>query len=283
VSRQLLSLLGALLLAAIPGQAQTAGATTQAELTGAGLTDVLGVTAEAEVVDTTPYAANFEADDTEFLSITDAAGPLLGFGDADWTIAGWYNLESVVDTIILFSKAGTNKHEYWAYVNSAGRPFASVLDGGFTARTTIAGTNGDFAADTWVFFVVYFDESAGANGTLYLEVDDGATKSGAAGGAVGTSDGPFQVGARTAVDAENMDGLIGYSGVWSRLLTGGEKTSLDTSGPIISYADLTAGQQTGLISWWDYGEESGARVDAHTNGYNLTDNNDVGRAEVVWP
>lgn len=35
---------------------------------------------------------------------------------------------------------------------------------------------------------------------------------------------------------------------------------------------------TGLIAWWDMDEASGTRLDAHTNNYDLTDNNTVGSA-----
>jgi hypothetical protein len=232
---------------------------------------------------TNKYGADFESGDSSYLGISDASGPGLGFGDSDFTIAFWWKPESMFDYNVVFSKAGANKHEYWFYSSVLGKPAFSMLNGVTTARGNVTGVNGDFVAGTWCFVVVYFDESAGANGTSYMELDDAAATSKALTGAVGTDDGPFQLGARTAVDALVGDGVMAYFGAWSRIVTAGEKTSLYNSGPIFRYSDLTSAQRVGLVCWWDLEEQTGSRVDSHTSGYSLTDYNSVARAEVVYP
>jgi hypothetical protein len=73
-------------------------------------------------------------------------------------------------------------------------------------------------------------------------------------------------------------------GLWSRVLTAGELTSLFNSGNGKKYADLTTAEKVDLVSYWNLDEASGTRkgynaAGAETN--NLTDNNTVGSATAV--
>lgn len=73
---------------------------------------------------------------------------------------------------------------------------------------------------------------------------------------------------------------LGRSGLWSQALDPSIITSLFNSGNGKAYADLTAAEKVGLVSYWNLDEVSGARADSHGTN-TLTDNNTVGSATAV--
>ena len=95
----------------------------------------------------------------------------------------------------------------------------------------------------------------------------------------------FSVGCDHFSGARNSftDGRYGRVGIWSAAKDSTEILSLFNSGNGKAYADLTAGDKTGLLSYWDLDETSDGsgpvtRVDSHGSN-DLTDNNTVESAE----
>jgi hypothetical protein len=229
----------------------------------------------------TTYAADFECDSSEYLSITDGAQSGLD-PVADFSFVGWFNTESMNGIYMyLLSKlqnAGQYQYDMWRQNNNL--MYWRVSHDGTNLTTVIATTAGALSHDTWYFFHVYHD-----NGT-----EIGISIHGAAGAGYDTAaqvngihDGtdPFHIGAFNATTYE-WDGKIAYVGLYSSVISAADALALYSSGPTLLHANLTAAQKTNLVSWWDFEEESGARVDSHGSN-DLTDNNTVGRAVVVYP
>ena len=78
------------------------------------------------------------------------------------------------------------------------------------------------------------------------------------------------------------DGLVGRGGVWSRVLSAGDITSIFNAGKGKTYAELTTAEKVGLVSYWDLDEASGNRADSHGSN-TLTDDNTVGSATNSYP
>ena len=72
-----------------------------------------------------------------------------------------------------------------------------------------------------------------------------------------------------------MDGRLCGLGVWDRLLTGGELTTLFNGGVRLLYSSLTSGLKSGLAAYFDLAEASGDSYCKHTSGLILTDVNTV--------
>jgi len=66
------------------------------------------------------------------------------------------------------------------------------------------------------------------------------------------------------------------------VLTSDEMTSLYNTGRGKAYADLTADEKVGLVSYWNLDETSGTRYDSHGSN-TLTDNNTVTSATNSYP
>ncbi len=183
-------------------------------------------------------AADFEYDNSEYLSIVDNAN--LSVGNIDFSIAAWVKLESkpvVKGSIVL--KEGSNDLEYSLRWNPSNDRFEFIVTSGagFANSTGIAAdTFGAPALATWYFVVAWHDATAD---TINIQINNGTADSTTYGLGSYNSAAPFGIGGMSAYP-EYFDGLIDQVGFWKKVLTTGDKTSLYNSGNGLSYAALSS-------------------------------------------
>jgi hypothetical protein len=128
----------------------------------------------------------------------------------------------------------------------------------------------------WHFVEAWFD---GSDKTPHIRVDRGTADNWVPGtplaGTPYRTAQPLAVGGGTG-GFQFFDGAVGRLGLWSAV-DQDILASLFNSGSGKSYADLTAAEKVGLVSYWDLDEVSGTRYDSHGTNH-LTDNNTVGSA-----
>lgn len=182
--------------------------------------------------------------------------------NAAWTIACWVYLDSKTSNRDIIAKGGsaTNSEYFLRYVSANDRLAFYTSDG--TAFTTLnANTYGSPPLSTWIFIVA----TKRADGKMAISVNNGAFDvSATAPALVLDSTTAFVVGNRSVGIAEYMDGRMDSLGIWSRELTSGELTYLYNSGSGRTYADLggMSSLLSGVISWWDFDEQTGTRNDS---------------------
>ena len=188
---------------------------------------------------------DFEAGDTEYLTIADNAS--LSTGDIDFTIAAWVQFESLGANRSIVSKYNTGTvREYWLlYALSTDRLTFTVSNDGTATTPVPADSLGAPSTGTWYFVVAWHDAAAN---TTNIQVNDGAVDS------VSYSSGVLDGGALFSFGATNSgagtnhhDGLIAKVGFWKRVLTSGERTQLYNSGTGLLYSELTAAGGQGPI------------------------------------
>lgn len=152
----------------------------------------------------------------------------------------------------------------------------SVIQDGGGATVFISGSN-PFLVDTKYLVISTFDRDG--NGSVFINnAASGtpasiATRSGDIGNAT-----VFGFGSNS--DASNFAGMqMTCGGVWTKVLSAGEMTTLYNNGSAFVGASLSGSLLTGLVDYWDLDEVSGTRV-SRSGTNDLTDNNSVG--SVAW-
>ena len=205
------------------------------------------------------------------------------FGDTAFTVSGWFQVppdaaspQGVQAAIILDALGGDttispqDPFSGWRVSTSfTGRLRFSVMNQGNAART--AQTTGFIQPNTWYHYIAEHDPSAN---TVTVTVDNGAvtdteTTLGIHPDTVERDLKMANVDSGYISSPEQFQMRLDETGVWSRLLTAGEKSELWNSGNGVRYADLTSGIKSGLISWWSFDETSGQRLDSH-GSYHLS-------------
>lgn len=176
-------------------------------------------------------AADFEADNSEYLSRADNAD--LSTGDIDYTVAAWVYLESKGASRSFVSKE--NEFALWYDSGGDSLAFSTVNAGGSSAQ---AQTGGSPSTATWYYVVGVHDS---VNNLTKISVNGGAfaTQSFSAGSS--DTGNPFYVGRFDFFGAKYMDGLIDEVGFWKRCLTADEVTELYNGGSGRDYAYVTGG------------------------------------------
>jgi hypothetical protein len=146
-----------------------------------------------------------------------------------------------------------------------GFEYGSYRAGGATARWGSAINDGN-----WHHVLSWNAES---ESKVYISVDNGTPVSAATTAVLEVIENEFRLGMLGGISA--YGGQLGEVAIWSRVLTADERTAFFNSGNGKTYADLTAAEKVGLVSYWNLDEVSGTRVDSHGSN-DLTDNNTVG-------
>lgn len=176
----------------------------------------------------------------------------------DFYIAYWiYNISNVGGTNIYAAQGwdGTGgSNQFAVFIDN----FAMIDSGGNLRYNTISA----LGTGAWFFcelvysasgvFQYYVNNSLVSTLNYKMSVTPGFFNFGSAGG--------------RRVNA-NYDCV----GVWSRILSGAERTALYNGGAGLSYAGLSAGLKVGLTSYYNMDEKSGNRADSHgSNTLTLT-------------
>lgn len=195
--------------------------------------------------------ASFVTGSNQFLSHADDAA--FSPGDADFSIATWAYLEDKATSYGIVSKENTTgaTEEYAIWFDQVADRFKFTI--GQHSLTATADTLGSPSTGTWYF--IYAEHNAGAD-TISIAVNDGAADSTAtSGNAPSDSTGAFELGRKAADNATSLNGRIGHTGMWDKVLTSGETAYLYNSGngqdPYATAGALwTPTQLAGALALW---------------------------------
>ncbi len=167
-------------------------------------------------------AADFEASNSEYLSITDNTD--LSMGDIDFSITAWVKWESSPSSAGIVSKFVSSK-EYILHYDASRFKFSVTPDG--SAQTSVTANNfGAASANTWYQIIAWHDASAN---TINIQVNNTEADSTAYSSGVYDGTEQFVIG-RYGTGGTYFDGSIDEVSVWKRTLTAAEKTQLYLDG-----------------------------------------------------
>lgn len=212
--------------------------------------------------------ASFVGANTESLTYSGAVVD----ATADYTIVGWAKFASLTsDYGILWQLGGYGTHNGILLENEHSGFNRLFNDYGGGSDSIDIGNN----VNRWVMYVQKY---VGSTNTAYHKAL-GAVANNDTWSAGQVNDQPatttFYVGRRANAGSETwLNSQVSSLGAWQRVLSDEEITALFNSGAGKKYADLTAAEKVGLVSYWDLDETSGDRADSH-GANTLTDNNTV--------
>jgi hypothetical protein len=167
-------------------------------------------------------AAKFVAANSEYLSI--ASNATLVMGDIDFTLSLWFYRDTSANFTLLAKDNGTSR-EYNLDIGGGNARF--FINGGTSLAQSAAAS-----LATW-YHVIAWHDSVG--NTVNISVNNAAPASTATGGAApATGASQFRLGSREG-DGHYWDGRIDGVGVWKRVLTSDERTSLYNGGSGLDY------------------------------------------------
>lgn len=196
---------------------------------------------------------DYELSNSEYHTATDPNS--LDFGDEDFSISLWFNMETASNTLGLlwkgnpdFSQAGYRLR----MTSVAGFPGVR-----FQVRNTTTGTvtsSVSFSASTWVHIVAWHDSVGNEIGVRWNDSAQ-STTSHSNGCAANALD--FEIG-RAASSGAYFDGIIDEVGIWDKVLSSSEITDLYNSGSGLAYP-FSAGGTTIPIFERHYRQQRMAR------------------------
>lgn len=186
-------------------------------------------------------AGDFEAMNTEFLSLSDNAA--MSTGATSFTFACWVQLESTgsenFSTILSKDTVASGHREYnLIYEKVANRfSFSAGRTGSTTVDSAIANNFGAPSLATWYFIVAWYDRDLD---TVNIQVNNGTANSAAKTIDPPDGTGSFFIG-KLGNNQFYWDGLIDSVSFWKRVLTSDEKTQLYNSGNGLDYDSFGSG------------------------------------------
>ena len=172
--------------------------------------------------------ADFERSNTEYL--ISSTGPGI---TGDWSISFWLKQESQTINQWPITSYTSGEGGILLRVNSDGKLFAQFGNGGTVSKTVT--TASQITIGSWYHVVFTSDVSAGTNGyTVYV---NGSSVALTADTSTATSVGAqanMTIGALGA-GTQPFDGVIDEVGIWSRILSASDVTTLYNSGAGIPY------------------------------------------------
>lgn len=250
------------------GQLNITGATG----TGSGNGGALVITAGAvgaNAANSITLASQFTAANDETLSVADNASLSMGAG-VRMSQTGWFYRDSnnpvLEHGIVCKGGANPTSLEYNLTFNRVTnlRPTFEVSNGTLNAKVT---WGANLSLNTWYFYHVYYD---GVN--IGISINNGTAVTTAYTGDIQDSTNPLVFGSQGSTN--DHDGRIAAVGLWKRVITAAEVTTLYNSGLGLVYAGLSTDIKTSLVSYWNLSESSGNRADSHGTN-TLTDINTV--------
>lgn len=204
-------------------------------------------------------ARRFTAANSEYCVKSSGLGSLDPAGTA-FTVGGWYYRESSQSSNMIDCRDSGNANAGFSlYVASN---LVRFVVGGIA---TVA--SGGLSLNGWTLAAGKWD------GTNALRSLGGAAfgQSIAASWVSGTLVYAF---GRYVAASNYFDGRMGPQFHYSKALSDGEISALNNSNAGLGYNDLSAGQKTNLVAWWEMNEISGDVID-RVSGITLTDTNTV--------
>lgn len=193
----------------------------RADSSGAGITLTDGNTTASGTLGG-DAAADFEASNSETLTAASDLAALDFNGNQSFTIAFWFRFESSAADQYLLSKWQTPDFQYGVtFQNTTDRLRFLVSADGTSSTAVLADSLGAVSNAVDYFVVCWHDADAD---TINIQVNDGTVDSAAHSTGIFNGSTIFRLGNRPT--ANHADGLMKKIGVWSRVLTTGERTTL---------------------------------------------------------
>lgn len=211
-------------------------------------------------------AAQFTSANSEYLSVNDNAS--VSTGDIDFSIAGWFYFDSLTPAGLISKWSGVaSTQEYVLYYSATGGNTFDFYVGNGSSNNHVSSTSP--VVGTWYFVVAWHDSAAN---TINIQVNNGSVVS--ASHTTGVLDGTnaFQFGKDQGSSYHN--GRISNVGLWKKVLSSNDRTSLYNGGAGRNYNQLSVNDKDKLVSYWNLDESSGDRADSQGSN-TLTDNNTV--------
>ena len=177
----------------------------------------------------TGAAAQFTAANLEWLSSDSGA---LSMGDVDCTFAAWVYLDSKSGHRTILGKYAANggdaDSEYLLrYISTTDRFQIGVVGSNGVFVPLHADAFGSPATGTWHFVVAWHDSIAN---TINIQINNGTVNSLTHSLGVQSKAAGFALGRPGQFHGQYMDGRLDAVGVWKRVLTAGERTTLYNAG-----------------------------------------------------
>jgi hypothetical protein len=181
-----------------------------------------------------PYTegADFEKNNTEYLSISDASQSWLSPLSSDFSVSVWVKFESLPggSAFAIIGQddygTGTSTDRSWllSYLTTTNR-FTFYLFGGASFTVVEADTFGAASTGTWYHIVATYDATAQETS---IQVDGGTadTLSHTIGTNNSTADFGISLQLNNGVAGAPFDGVIQAAGIWSRVLSDAEIAAL---------------------------------------------------------
>lgn len=221
----------------------------------------------------TGTAATFTAANSESLGRTNAS--LVNWPTGDFHLGFWVYSSQDVPAAVgnVISKRSLTQIEWRIQTGE----IAGVSDRVYLFASS-DGTTEDVQVNLGVGSLPYrqwtFVELRRTGNTIGIAANGGAFTDGTL-SSVFNGTAPFQMGCVNATPALFYNGNLDNVGVWNRVLSASERTSIYNTGAGKSYSELTTAEKSGLVSYWNLDETSGTRADSHSSGNDLTDVNTV--------
>lgn len=202
------------------------------------------------------YASDFESGNSEYLSVSD--NTTLSTGDIDFTISGWFKLESKSSSGTGVNKWGSagNREFIAPYYDSGSDRFVFFVYPDGTNSTSVAANElGSPSTATWYFIVMWHDST---KDTINIQVNNGPVNTTANTGGVTDTTSPFHIG-QIGTSGDFWDGLIDDVRFYKRVLNNQERSFLYNWAP-------------GPVAYWkmDDASTSTSKIDSSGNGYTLS-------------
>ena len=230
----------------------------------------------------TDGAVQFTASDKAYLSIADAAQTGLDPLTGDYSYSFWVNPTSLKSSVCILKT--DNSYGYSCWYEADGAMWLRHWANNQLQTSSPAGT---VTVGSWQQYTIV----ANRTGNLYV-YKNGNTASPIITLNISASNGP--INSTHSVDIGGYESLSYYLngsmdslGFWNKALSAAEVASLYNSGVGKTYSDLTTGEKTGLVSFWNFNEEGGKRYDSHGTNHldqvfaNIIDNTSTLGTELV--
>jgi hypothetical protein len=158
----------------------------------------------------------------------------LGFGDEDFTVAGWVKLSSKPGLGRIINKFSDTAGYQLSYRSDLDRFYFAVGDSD-SSHIEDADNLGSPSTGVWYFIVAWHDSTAN---TVNIQVNNGTVDSGSYSAGVSDPGANFLIGFSGSA---SVDGAVDEFGVWGRVLTAQERTDLYNDGSGLAY-DFSGGE-----------------------------------------
>lgn len=187
-------------------------------------------------------ARDFNAAANEFFSKADNAD--LSTGDIDFTVAGWVYVNATGSTRGVLGKwdSGGSDLEYELHFNGTFNAMHFAVRDAANSASQYVISSVTLSATTWYHVVAWHDA---AGNQLGVTVNAGSADTQAHPGGVRDGTAAFQLG---KYDVDGCHGRLQGWGLWKRVLTSGERTTLYNGGAYLPYSSFGGAPPAGLAA-----------------------------------